>query len=163
MTKSSTPRYLTKSRFKQALDCPTKLFYTKKREYVNNQQTDTFLESLAQGGFQVEELARMNYPEGISILDDEGDYDLLVLKTEELLAQENVTIFEAAFLIDGLFIRVDILDKKERRMQIITDELPVFASIGGFHNIGFVIAPFMVVKHGISDVFIVQRGNNIFH
>ena len=60
--KKSSPRYLTKSRFKQALDCPTKLYYTKKSEYVNNQQTDTFLESLAQGGFQVEELARMNYP-----------------------------------------------------------------------------------------------------
>jgi len=51
--KEYKPRYLTKSRFKQALDCPTKLYYTKKSEYVNNQQTDTFLESLAQGGFQV--------------------------------------------------------------------------------------------------------------
>ena len=40
-------------------------------------------------------------------------------KTEELLTQENVTIFEAAFLVDGLFIRVDILDKKGSNIQLI--------------------------------------------
>lgn len=119
MQSTKKPRYLTKSRFKQALDCPTKLYYTKKKEYVNNQQTDTFLESLAQGGFQVEELARMNYPKGIAILGDDWDYELLASKTQELLTQENVTIFEAAFLIDDLFIRVDILDKKGNNIQLI--------------------------------------------
>jgi hypothetical protein len=119
MTILSKPRYLTKSRFKQALDCPTKLFYTKKKEYENIQQSDTFLESLAQGGFQVEELARMNYPKGIAILGDDWNYELLASKTEKLLTQENVTIFEAAFLIDGLFIRVDILDKKGNNIQLI--------------------------------------------
>jgi hypothetical protein len=117
--KKTNQRYLTKSRFKQALDCPTKLFYTKKPEYVNNQKSDTFLESLAQGGFQVEELARMNYPKGIAILGDEGNYDLLASRTNELLAQENVTIFEAAFLFDGLFILVDILDKKGDNIELI--------------------------------------------
>jgi hypothetical protein len=117
--KEANPRYLTKSRFKQALDCPTKLFYTKKTEYANTKQSDTFLESLAQGGFQVEELARMNYPKGIPILGDDWNYELLASKTEELLIQENVTIFEAAFLIDGLFIRVDILDKKGNNIQLI--------------------------------------------
>ncbi|MEH6514128.1 MAG: DUF2779 domain-containing protein [Maribacter arcticus] len=119
MQSTKKPRYLTKSRFKQALDCPTKLYYTKKKEYVNNQQTDTFLESLAQGGFQVEELARMNYPKGIAILGDDWDYELLTSKTQKLLTQENVTIFEAAFLIDGLFIRVDVLDKKGNNIQLI--------------------------------------------
>lgn len=49
------PRLLTKSRFKEALDCPTKLFYTnKKNSYTNLNIEDTFLQSLAQGGFQVE-------------------------------------------------------------------------------------------------------------
>ena len=50
----SKPRYLTKSRFKLALNCPTKLFYTRKKEYEDSSETDTFLEALAQGGFQVE-------------------------------------------------------------------------------------------------------------
>ena len=63
-------RYLTKSRFKQALDCPTKLFYTKKDIYGNAKESDTFLESLAQGGFQVEELARMHFP-GATLIDED--------------------------------------------------------------------------------------------
>jgi hypothetical protein len=47
-------RYLTKSRFKLALECPTKLFYTKKPEIFPDQtQGDPFLKALAEGGFQV--------------------------------------------------------------------------------------------------------------
>src|SRR5690554_1076654 len=97
-------RYLTKSRFKLALDCPTKLFYTRKSEYENQSETDSFLEGLAQGGFQVEELARMEHPEGIAITGDDFNYQLVANRTQELLKQENVTLFEPAFLIDGLFI-----------------------------------------------------------
>ncbi|WP_034889642.1 DUF2779 domain-containing protein [Gillisia sp. Hel_I_29] len=113
------PRLLTKSRFKLALDCPTKLYYTRKSEYENQSNTDSFLEGLAQGGFQVEELARMEHPNGIAITGDDYNYQIVVNRTLELLKQENVTIFEPAFLIDGLFIRVDILVKKGNRIQLL--------------------------------------------
>ena len=113
-------RYLTKSRFKLALDCPTKLFYThKENTYANSKKEDPFLASLAEGGFQVEELARMYYPGGIAILGDDRDYQKLVDRTNELLRQENVTIFEAAFLFNDLFIRVDILHKKGLKVDLI--------------------------------------------
>lgn len=46
-------RCLTKSRFKLAMECPTKLYYTEKDEYVNNAIDDPFLLALADGGFQV--------------------------------------------------------------------------------------------------------------
>ena len=113
------PRYLTKSRFKLALDCPTKLFYTRKDEYENLSETDSFLQGLAQGGFQVEELARMYFPEGIAILGEDWNYSALAERTAELLQQENVIIFEAAFLYEGLFIRVDILEKKGNSVKLI--------------------------------------------
>jgi len=113
------PRVLTKSRFKLALDCPTKLFYTRKSEYENQGDTDSFLEGLAQGGFQVEELAKMEHPNGVAITGDDYNYSLVANRTKELLKQENITIFEPAFLIDGLFIRVDILVKKGNKIQLI--------------------------------------------
>ena len=59
-----SPYYLTKSRFKLALECPTKLFYADKDEYANNKNDDEFLESLAEGGFQVGELAKYYYDNG---------------------------------------------------------------------------------------------------
>lgn len=114
-----SPRYLTKSRFKLALDCPTKLYYTRKSEYENAAEADSFLEQLAQGGFQVEELARMEYPGGIAILGDDYDYQKLADETRRLLTQEEVTIFEPAFLINGLFIRVDILVKKGNKVRLL--------------------------------------------
>jgi len=49
-------RVLTKSRFKLALECPNKLYYTRKKEYANTKKDDPFLAALADGGFQVEEL-----------------------------------------------------------------------------------------------------------
>lgn len=114
-----SPRYLTKSRFKLALDCPTKLYYTRKPEYENSADTDSFLEQLAQGGFQVEELARMEHPGGIAILGDDYDYQKLADETRKLLTRDEVTIFEPAFLINGLFIRVDILVKKGNKIRLL--------------------------------------------
>ena len=51
-------RFLNKSRFKEGLECPTKLYYSKNPKYQNNQLDDPFLESLAEGGYQVGELAK---------------------------------------------------------------------------------------------------------
>ncbi|MGM0934245.1 MAG: DUF2779 domain-containing protein [Bacteroidota bacterium] len=114
-----SPRYLTKSRFKLALDCPTKLYYTRKPEYENAAEADSFLEQLAQGGFQVEELARMEHPGGIALLGEDYDYQKLADETRNLLTREEVTIFEPAFLINGLFIRVDILVKKGNKVRLL--------------------------------------------
>ncbi len=112
-------KVLTKSRFKLGLECPNKLYYTRKKEYANKKQEDPFLEALAQGGFQVEELARMHYPNGVLIEGNDWDYELLWQQTQELLQQENVIIYEPAFLIDGLFIRVDVLVKKGNKVELI--------------------------------------------
>jgi hypothetical protein len=112
-------RLLTKSRFKLGLECPNKLYYTRKKEYANKKQEDPFLQALAQGGFQVEELARMHYPNGILIEGNDGEYELLWQQTQKLLEQENVIIYEPAFLVDGLFIRVDVLVKKGNKIELI--------------------------------------------
>ena len=50
---SATPRYLTKSWFKLALECPTKLYYTGKPDCVDNSAANNFLAALADGGHQV--------------------------------------------------------------------------------------------------------------
>ena len=87
-------RYLTKSRFKLAVECPRKLFYSGKPEYRNSKQDDTFLQALADGGFQVGELAKRLYPGGIEIT-AKGNAEALAA-TAELLRRENVVLFEPA-------------------------------------------------------------------
>lgn len=112
-------RVLTKSRFKLGLECPNKLYYTSKKEYANKKQEDPFLLALAEGGFQIEEYARMHYPDGILLEGKDGDYEYLWERTQELLQRENVVIYEAAFLNDGLFVRTDILVKNGTKIKLI--------------------------------------------
>lgn len=107
---------LTKSRFKLALECPTKLHYTGKSKYANQKLEDDFLESLAQGGFQVEEMAKLYYPNGVLI---EGYDEEALIKTNKQLKKENVVLFEPAFQFQNLLVRVDILVKKGNVIELI--------------------------------------------
>jgi len=109
-------KYLTKSKFKLATECPTKLFYTGKKEYANSSLDNPFLEALAEGGFQVGELAKCYYPEGHNI--HTLNYDQALEQTNKLLEQENVVIFEAAVKYNNLFIRVDILVKRGNSIKL---------------------------------------------
>ncbi len=87
--------YLTKSRFKLALECTTKLFYNDNKQYANRAFDDKFLEQLAQGGFQVGALAQCYHPGGVLVAT--RDHLAAFAQTLQLLQQENVIIFEAAF------------------------------------------------------------------
>ena len=111
------PRYLTKSRFKLTLECETKLFYTNKKEYPDTKVDDPFLEALAEGGYQVEELARLYYSGGVLI--EERDYEKSLAITNELLKKDKVTIYQAAFRHENLFIRTDILVKDGNKIDLI--------------------------------------------
>jgi hypothetical protein len=58
-------------------------FFTSKKEYANNKSEDPFMQALASGGFQVEELARLHYPNGIFINTENYEYDKAVQLTKE--------------------------------------------------------------------------------
>lgn len=74
---------MTKSRFKLALECLAKLFYTGKPEYANQSLDDSFLLALAEGGFQVGELAKRTFLGGHEI--DTLDSDGALARTHEWL------------------------------------------------------------------------------
>ena len=114
----TSPRYLTKSRFKLAVECPTKLFYTgKDKVYRNKMQEDSFLAMLADGGYQVGSLAKCYYPDGEEVTT--LNHKEALAETTELLKRENVTIFEAAVAFGDLFVRIDILIKQGNEFQLI--------------------------------------------
>jgi hypothetical protein len=112
------PRYLTKSRFKLALECPSKLFYTGKKEYPDRSMDDPFLQALARGGYQVGELAKCYYPGGTD-LGDIRDHNEALRLTDELLEQEECVIYEAAIRYGYLFIRIDVLVKRGDSIEMI--------------------------------------------
>jgi hypothetical protein len=125
-------RYLTKSRFKIALECPTKLYYSGKKEYANAMATDDFLQALAEGGYQVGELAKFYHPGGILI--DEIGHRAAQDRTEELLLEEQVILYEPAFLHGDCFIRVDVLVKDGNRFDLIEVKAKSFRAEDEFYN-----------------------------
>ena len=111
------PRYLTKSLYTMALGCPAKLYYAGKNRYPNKNADNEFLDALAKGGFQVGALAKCYYPGGHDIVTLNAKAALK--QTNELLQEENVVIFEAAFQVEKYFIRADILEKKGDTVNLI--------------------------------------------
>lgn len=110
-------QYLTKSRFKIGVECPSKLFYQDDKSYGNLNEDNSFLESLAEGGFQVGELAKLYYPNGTEITT--VDKDKAANETLELLKQENVVIYEASFKHENLFVKADLVVKRGNSIELI--------------------------------------------
>ena len=113
-------KLFTKTAFKQALACPTASYYYRNPDlYFNQQLDDEFLESLAEGGFQVGEAAKVYYgiPESGTI--EALDYDDAIGKTREMFSTPRVKIAEAAFRYGNCFIRADILVKNVNDIQLI--------------------------------------------
>ena len=113
-------KLFTKSRFKLALECPTKLYYASHPERYNNLQTDDdFLISLAKGGFQVGELAKIYRNVEHDLADIKG-YEKPREATQQLIAgAKDTTIAEAAFQWGNCFVRVDILEKRGNTLHLI--------------------------------------------
>lgn len=126
----SKPRYLTKSRFKKAIECPSKIFYTGKLEYEDQSESDSFLEALAEGGYQVGELAKCYFPNGTNIntLKTQEALD----QTQELLKKDKVTIYEPAFLFENLLVRVDVLIKYGDNIELVEVKSKSFNNVNDF-------------------------------
>lgn len=109
--------YLSKSDFKIAQTCPTKLYY-KKRGYPSIKDDDEYLALLAEGGFMVEKNAQSLYPEGQK-MDLRDDPVMAARKTSCALESRNITLFEANLLSSGKLARVDILRKRGNEFHLI--------------------------------------------
>lgn len=116
--------YLTKSRFKLALSCPTKLYYgTKGNNYEDTNAEDPFMMALAEGGYQVGELAKFlisDNPIGENISIDQLGYDeSLQITGEKRAAGGRVAIAEAAFSFEDLFVRTDLFLEENNTIKLL--------------------------------------------
>lgn len=109
--------FLSKSDFKVAQTCATKLFY-KKNGYPSSDQHNEYLLMLADGGYMIGKMAQLLYEPGIEITTEKGTSDA-ISKSEELLRQPNIVLFEPAISVNNKLIRIDILVKTGDSFQLI--------------------------------------------
>ena len=112
-------RLFTKSAFKQALFCPTSLYYYASDHYANQMNEDDFLQALAEGGLQVGDLAKVYYKVTPDCDIKPLGYEEALQRTAELFKREDVTIAEAAFRWKDCFVRADIIEKRGTQINLI--------------------------------------------
>ncbi|QGW28915.1 DUF2779 domain-containing protein [Phnomibacter ginsenosidimutans] len=115
---------LSKSDYQLASGCAKKLVY-KKEGYPTTNDTNEYMEMLAQGGYIVGKMATLYYEDGIEI---EGTTKECVQQTLELLKQDHVTLFEAAIQSGQKIVRIDILIKRGQELQLIEVKSKSYAS-----------------------------------
>ena len=103
-------RLLSKSKFTLACECPAKLYFAgKPAEFADTNLEDEFLSALADGGYQVEALAKCHFPSGTEI--DSSDPIEALRQTEESLEEDGGVVYQAAFSHESLFVRADIVKR----------------------------------------------------
>lgn len=106
---------LSKSDFQLASSCAKKLGY-KKAFYPTNNDTNEYMEMLAQGGYIIGQMAKLYYPGGIEI---SGGQEQCFESTRKLMSQEDVVLFEPAIRSGQKIVRIDILVKERNKLHLI--------------------------------------------
>ena len=141
--------HLSKSDFKVAHTCPTKLWY-KKHDFPTSTDQNEFMKLLANGGFIFGKLATLLFPEGVEI---EGRMEKAIRSTEEKLAtNENITLFEPAISINDQLVRVDILQKIGKVIKVIEVKSKSFDSIEAIQDNNYWFDPSNKFKPYIEDI-----------
>jgi len=110
-------KLLTKTDFVSAFICPTRLNYIRfPYQFTDSTEEDEYLQSLSDGGYQIGKLAQLNFKNGIEVSEDSS---IALNETNELMSKDNVIIFEAAIQFQNFFIRVDIVRKKDKVIDLV--------------------------------------------
>ncbi|MEQ1878242.1 MAG: Dna2/Cas4 domain-containing protein, partial [Bdellovibrionia bacterium] len=107
------PKILSKSRIKRGLQCPKSLYYT-----LFQPELEPKVDAATQGNFdegnEVGERARLEFKRGVLIENEHWDREGAAEATRKAIESGANVIFEASFLANGIFARVDVLKRKAK-------------------------------------------------
>jgi len=108
---------LSKSQYIRGLQCHKSLWLYKNRQDLRD-TPDSQTESAFNTGYQVGDLAKELFPNGVEIEFDSNNFNGMIEKTKELIANGTEVIYEATFSEDGIFAMADILVKNGNAWDI---------------------------------------------
>jgi hypothetical protein len=121
---------LSKSQYIRGLQCHKSLWLYKNNPELRDTPNQA-QESLFNTGYDVGELAKQLFPNGIKIEFDTSNFDGMILKTKELIDNGCEIIYEATFKENGIFAMADILVKNVDSWDIY--EVKASASVKKYH------------------------------
>lgn len=132
---SSFPKamLLSKTKYIAGLSCPKYLWMLEYDKDKIPELNETALFTINQG-HAVGQLAKELYPEGIDI--PEGDFSANLTLSKEYLSKKK-PLFEAAFLVDNLYARADILVPKGKKWDIVEVKSSTSVKEDHVHDVSF--------------------------
>tara|TARA_B100000941_G_scaffold289695_1_gene269657 strand:- start:1626 stop:3119 length:1494 start_codon:yes stop_codon:yes gene_type:complete len=101
---------ITKTNFIDGMQCQ-RCFWFKYNNYKDSKEDDPLAKQRLKDGEEVGQKVKEIFPKGVDIPFLGGDYLKMHDLTLEAINQGAEVIFEGSFLIDGIFIRVDVMKK----------------------------------------------------
>jgi hypothetical protein len=119
--------HLTKSDFIMADECLAKLYF-RKNGYPSNAQ-NAYSDYLARIGYIVGYIAKETYGPGEEIRLDQGVMSAVEETEKWIKKTKNGVLFEATFLFDHRLVRVDVLKKSGKNIELIEVKSSGFDSL----------------------------------
>ena len=101
---------ITKSNYVVGHQCQ-RCFWFKYNKYKDPSEDDQMAQQRMKDGEYVGEEVKKTFPKGIEIPFLGGDYSEMHQLTKDAINSDTKVIFEGSFLIDGVFIRVDVMQR----------------------------------------------------
>lgn len=150
---------LSKSTFMYGCQCPKRLHLHKHRPELKN-PVDERVEFIKASGTAIGILAQQLFPGGVDASPkDTYSYQESVLKTQELIAQGETTIYEAVFQYEGVLCALDMLVKENGVWHAY--EVKGTASVKEQHVEDAAFQHYVITRCGIEldDISIVHLNN----
>ena len=110
---------LSKSRFCAGLQCVKQLWWRVHEPDAPELAASPALQSVFDAGHQLGELAQAEFPGGQLIGHEHFEFAAKVADTATALEGKAPAIFEASFLADGVFVAVDVLERRRRGHTLV--------------------------------------------
>ena len=102
---------LSKTRFMAGLQCPLRLWLSVNEKNTPEFDVDEVSQARMESGNRVGEIARNYFPGGILIEGERYEYEKKCVLTQDALKNGHSIIYEAAFMHEGTFVAIDILER----------------------------------------------------
>ncbi|MDX1618521.1 MAG: hypothetical protein R3224_07025, partial [Balneolaceae bacterium] len=110
---------LTRHLFGLGTSCPTKLYYkAHAKSYPERHELLPFLEHVGYNKRQLKGLLKAQYPGAVSVEINDSDLERAYQETDRHLQPPHAAVIDAAFLNDGLFAKIPLLEKDGKYLRI---------------------------------------------
>lgn len=110
---------LSKSRYCYGLQCTKQLWWRVHEPKAPELTPDAAQQAIFDQGNRVGEAARERFPGGVLVDADYRDVDGKIEKTRSAIADGAPAVFEASFLADGVFVAVDVLERRRGGWNLV--------------------------------------------